>query len=312
MKRSRLSQRLQRVTRVREQSGQMLAMLAVSIVALTAAGAFVMDVGSWFRAHRATQSVADASALAGAQELPVQTGLATSVAQLYSTKNGGGVTQITFSTSYLPMDTITVRAQRSAPGFLSKVLGISSVNVGADSVARVYNLGSAKYAAPFGVIKTEPMLNDCGGPCFGSGYPTTLDLAKVGPGSFKIIDIDGSQGGVGPSTLADWISGGLSGTMNIGWYWGDPGVKFNSSQVKDAMDGRVDSDILLPVYDQVEGNGSNFMYEVIGWATFRLTDYKFKGNGGEISGYFVSVAWEGTPTEDTENYFGAKVVKLVG
>ena len=313
MKAPAMSKGLQRCfSRLREQRGQMLVLLAVSIVAMCAAGAFVMDVGSWFRAHRATQAVADASALAGAQELPVHTSLATTAAQLYSTKNGGGVTQISFSTAYLPMDTITVRAERTAPGFLSKVLGISSVDVGADSVVRVYNLGSAKYAAPFGVIRTEPMLNDCGGPCFGSGYPTTLDLLKVGPGSFKIINIDGSQGGTGPSTLADWIYGGLSGTMNVGWYWGDPGAKFNSSEVKDAMDARIGSDILLPVYDQVQGQGSSFQYNVVGWAGFRLTDYKFKGNGGEISGYFLSVAWEGTPTEGTSNYFGAKVVKLVG
>jgi len=296
----------------RSEDGQMLALLAVSIVALCAAGAFVMDVGSWFRAHRATQSVADASALAGAQELPVQTGLATNAAQLYSTKNGGGVTQISFSTSYLPMDTITVRAERTAPGFLSKVLGISSVNVGADSKVRVYNIGSAKFAAPFGVINTEPMLNDCGGPCFGSSYPTTLDLKKVGPGSFKIINIDGSEGGTGSSTLAEWIYGGFSGTMNIGWYWGDPGAKFNSSEVADAMDARIGSDILLPVYDQVLGQGSNFKYNIIGWAGFRLAGHKFRGNNGEISGYFLSVAWEGTPTESTDSYFGAKVVKLVG
>ena len=59
-----MKQLLHRIDRPREEQGQMLAMLAVSIVALIAAGAFVMDVGSWFQSHRATQSVADASALA--------------------------------------------------------------------------------------------------------------------------------------------------------------------------------------------------------------------------------------------------------
>lgn len=71
----------------------MLALLAVSIVALTACGAFVMDVGIWMQSHRATQSVADAAALAGAQELPPFTSNATTVAQQYSDKNGGGVAQ---------------------------------------------------------------------------------------------------------------------------------------------------------------------------------------------------------------------------
>ena len=47
--------------------------------------------------------------------------------------------------------------------------------------------------------------------------------SKVGPGSFKILNIDGSRGGIGPGTLAEWIAGGLSGLMGTGWYWGDPG-----------------------------------------------------------------------------------------
>ena len=77
------------------------------------------------------------------------------------------------------------------------------------------------------------------------------------------------------------------------------------------MASRVGSDMLLPVYDQTQGNGSNFEYRVIGWATFRLTGFESQGNNAEISGYFVSVAWEGTPTESSENFFGAVVVKLV-
>ena len=114
-----------------------------------------------------------------------------------------------------------------------------------------------------------------------------------------------------PRTLEQWILGGLSGLMNVGWYWGDTGSKFSSSNVKDAMESRVGSEILLPVYDQTTGNGSNFEYRVIGWATFRLTDFDAKGNNATLNGYFVSVAWEGTPTESTENFFGAVVVKLV-
>ena len=182
---------------------------------------------------------------------------------LISTKNGGGVTQISFSTSHLPMDTITVRAERTAPGFLSKVLGISSVDVGADSVVRVYNLGSAKYAAPFGVIRTEPMLNDCGGPCFGSGYPTTLAPPEGRP---RLVQdpqhrrLAGRHRAQHPRRLDRRRT--QRHRLNVGWYWGDPGAKFNSSEVKDAMDARIGSDILLPIDDQVQGQGSGFQYSV--------------------------------------------------
>ena len=109
----------------KSEDGQMLALLAVSVVAMCAAGAFVMDVGSWMRAHRATQAVADASALAGAQKLPASVSDAQTLVQEYSTKNGGGVSQVQFSSNTFTNDTVSVRADRTAPGFLSKVLGIA-------------------------------------------------------------------------------------------------------------------------------------------------------------------------------------------
>ncbi len=113
---------------------------------MCAAGAFVMDVGSWFRAHRATQTVADASALAAAQKLPALVSAdAQTLAQEYSTKNGGGVSSIQFSSNTFANDTVSVRADRTAPGFLSKVLGIASVDVSATAKARAFNIGSAKY-----------------------------------------------------------------------------------------------------------------------------------------------------------------------
>ena len=295
----------------RSERGQMLAIVAVSIVAITACGAFVMDVGAWYRAQRATQSAADAAALAAAQKLPLDTSGADALAVEYADKNGGGLTEKNLSSNTFSNDTISVKVERTSPAFLSQVLGITSVDMSATASARAWNMGAAKYAAPFGVIDIEPMLNNCGGPCYGPGYSTTLELHKVGPGSFKIINIDGSKGGTGGDTLEQWIRGGLSGLMNVGWYWGDTGSKFSSSQVKDAMQSRVGSDILLPVYDQTQGGGSNFEYRVIGWATYRLTGFNAHGNDAEISGYFVSVAWEGTPTESGSNFFGAKVVKLV-
>ena len=60
------------------------------------------------------------------------------------------------------------RARR--PGFLARVLGITSVNVRDDATARAWNLGSAKYAAPFAVDKAHPMLRARGCPCFRPDY----------------------------------------------------------------------------------------------------------------------------------------------
>ena len=53
------------MNRLRNERGQAAVLSVVFIAALLGAIALVLDVGSWFRAQRATQSAADAAALAG-------------------------------------------------------------------------------------------------------------------------------------------------------------------------------------------------------------------------------------------------------
>jgi Putative Flp pilus-assembly TadE/G-like len=294
----------------RSERGQMTALMAVSIVALCAMGAFVMDVGSWFRAHRATQTVADAAALAGAQNLPQDASAAQALAQQYGDKNGGGITQIQFSSNTFSNDTISVRAERVAPGFLSRVLGVASVNVGADAIARAWNLESARYAAPFAVDKAHPLLSGSGCPCF--NQPTTLDLETVGPGAFRIVNIDGYRGGHGQQILSDWVLNGYDGYMGLGWSYSDPGAKFNPGPLEDALRARSGDELLFPVYDAVRAQGAGFEYNIVGWVGFMLTGFQGQGNNSELHGSFTSVVWEGMPSESGENFFGATVVKLVG
>ena len=50
--------------------GQSMVLTVVFMVVLLGFAALVVDVGSWYRAHRSAQATADASALAGAAVLP--------------------------------------------------------------------------------------------------------------------------------------------------------------------------------------------------------------------------------------------------
>lgn len=155
------------------------------------------------------------------------------------------------------------------------------------------------------------MLQCAPSPCFNQA--TDLDLVKTGPGAFRIINIDGSRGGTGPGTLADWILNGYSGFMPLGWYYSDPGAKFNSSQVKSALDARLNSVLLFPVYRGTKGSGAGFEYEVVGWAGYVVTSYEIQGSkNNKLFGYFVSVTWEGNVSETGGNpNFGAHGVTLV-
>jgi len=154
------------------------------------------------------------------------------------------------------------------------------------------------------MLQCEPL------PCF--NQTTQLDLQKTGPGAFRLINIDGSKGGTSPQILGDWLRNGYDGYMPINWYFSDPGAKFDSSHIQGALDDRIGSDLLFPVYSDIRGGGSNFQYEVIGWVGFHLTGFDARGNSGKLDGWFTHVIWEGIYSEHaTGDDFGARSVSLV-
>ena len=305
--------------RTRSDRGQATVMTLVFLVVLLGMAALVLDVGSWYRADRAVQSTADAAALAGAQSLPYNPGNASTLAVQYGDKNGGGVngSGITISNSSLGVnDTITVHLTRPAPGVFTKLFGVNSVTVGAHATARASLMQQAQYIAPIGVNLKHPKLKgtvSC--PCFGVGNPTTLPLGKTGaPGAFDLLNVDGSHGGTGPQTLGDWILKGYSGYLPIGSYLSDPGAKWNSKPVGDALTARIGTNLLFPVYDVIVGNGANATYHVVGWVGFHLTGFTAQGSSGSITGYFTQVIWDGIESvagNGSNPDLGARVVKLI-
>ena len=114
-------------------------------------------------------------------------------------------------------------------------------------------------------------------PCFGATNPATLPLGKTGaPGAFDLLNLDLSHGGTSPTILANWILKGFDGYLPLGKYYSDPGAKWNSSQVQSALNQRVGTDLLFPVYDTLSGSGANAQYHVIGWVGFHLTGFSAK------------------------------------
>lgn len=295
---------------MKSERGQAIVLSVVTLTSLMGMSAFVVDVGSWFRTHRQMQLAADAAALAGAQALPQYPDDARSMAEDYADTNNGAASDVSFSSDVRANDTITVTSQVVAPGFFSKVLGFDTVTVNATASARAAPPAAARYVAPFGVDRRHGLLSDGSCPCWNQS--TELDLQKTGPGAFRVLNLDGSRGGIGQQTLAEWILEGYDGLMDLGWYHSDPGAKFNPSEVQDALDARIGDEVLFPVYDDVRGEGSNFEYHVVGFVGFLLSDYDARGSGGLLFGSFTTVTWEGVQSESASDPdFGAHVIRLV-
>ena len=300
------------------QRGQSMVMTVVFMVVLLGFAALVIDVGSWYRAHRSAQATADASALAGAQALP-DTTTASALASQYATKNGdsgsgfGGAPQITFTQQDYEMDTITVKVTRPSPGFFAKIFGsaFGSVNVSGTATARAYNVqGIRNGIAPITVNYKHPLLNCTRGqhptcdPTFGT--PTQLTLedihtsgGKDAAGAFGLINLNGVGGGnVGAGTLADWLLNGYQDhDLEIGHYDSAPGANFNNSQFQSALDQQLGHELLFPVYRLLKGPGSNAQYDIIGWVGFVIDSYSSSGSDGVINGHFTRYTTDGVPAE---------------
>lgn len=303
------------------QSGQAFVLTVLMITALLGMAALVVDLGSWFRAHRELQATADAAALAGAQELPGSTGNANAFAVQYAHKNTQGLTavNVTFSSKLEPNDTIHVHVKKPAPGFFSKLFGIDSVDEGAKAAAQVGGMQAAKYVAPIVVRDTHPMLTSCGGPCLGPGYETTIPVGDTGaPGAFSMLNLAGGGSGTsGASELADWIVDGYPDELPLGGYYSAPGVKFNAHEIQEGLGIRMNSPtpvMLFPVYDTLTGQGSNAEYHIIGWVPFHITAFEVHGTEGSITGYFDDIIWYGTLATTSGGggpSFGARTVQLI-
>ena len=91
-------------------------------------------------------------------------------------------------------------------------------------------------------------------------------------------------------------------------------MKFNSDQIQDAMNVRLGTEMLFPVYDTLTGTGANAQYHIIGWVGFFITGVDKNGNNGNVSGYFTRVIWTGIQASSAggggPNY-GARAVQLV-
>jgi Flp pilus assembly protein TadG len=308
--------------RKNNQRGQSMAITVVFMVVLLGFAALVIDVGSWYRAHRSAQATADAAALAGAQVLP-DTQSASALATQYVNKNssggsgpgtGGTTPQITITQTGYEMDTIRVKVTRPSPGFFAKVFGsaFGSVTVSGSATARAYNVYSVQNGiAPITVNYKHPLLNCTRGqnptcaPTFGT--PTQLTLedihtsgGKDAAGSFGLINLNGvGSGNIGAGTLADWLLNGYHDhELTTGHYDAAPSANFNNSQFTTALDQQIGHELLFPVYRLLKGPGSNAMYDIIGWVGFVIDSYTTDGSDGVINGHFTRYTTDGVPVEN--------------
>ena len=308
--------------RFKSERGQAFVLAAVAMVMCMGMAALVLDVGNWFRDKRRLQGTVDAAALAGAQQLPDDAAGAQSQAMTYANKNGGNVagSSIVVTSKYQTNDTITVTGQRNDPGIFSKVIAIPGADITAKATARVGPPAQALAVAPMVVYCGHSLIQNCNNnhtPTF--NVPTTMDFDPMGaPGAFGMLNLDGGQGTVGASKEGAWIQQGFDKYLGLGKYRSDPGAKFNSQNVQGALDNRIGTVLLFPVFKTLDGTGQNAEYDIIGWIGFYLQSYDVHGNSATLHGYFTQYIAQGILAQQSpgsgsvpSSLFGVKAIQLI-
>lgn len=142
----------------KNESGQSLILVTVVIAALIGFAALVVDVGVLYNSKAELQNIADAAALAGAQDLP-NASLAIDTALDYVSYNGlkatqNGVTEsgdtVTITTPYKGDETkIGVECKRQVPYLFAKIFGLSSTEISVHSAAQYGIAASVPWIVPF-------------------------------------------------------------------------------------------------------------------------------------------------------------------
>jgi len=305
----------------RDERGQAIVLMTLSLVVIMGMATLVLDVGSWYHTKRRLQGTADAAALAGAQLLPNDSSGAQSQALAYANKNGGDVAggNITVSSTVLSNDTISVRARKTDPGIFSSIFGIASADIDSRAKARVGPPTRARYVAPMVVDCEHPLIHNCDGdsmPDF--GVNTTMDYDPMGaPGAYGMLNLEGGNGTPGSSDEAGWILHGFDKYLGLGNYKSDPGAKFSSNNIQDALEARRGTVLLFPVFKVLSGTGQNAIYEIIGWIGFHLTTFEVHGNNATLHGYFTEfiaqgiLASTGGGESGPSSSFGVKSIQLI-
>jgi len=298
------------------EQGQVTVLLALFLAVLAGAAAMATDGGSWYRAAQAARATAHAAALAGAQGLNLSTADAAALAEEYAEKNGGGELKITFGTRVVTNDLITVTVSRPAPGYFSKVFGIEEVEVKARATARAGIPSKARGVAPIAVDERHPMLE-----CRCWGEPTQLSLRNLhnpggsdAAGAFSLVNLDSlyNGGNIGAETLAEWILDGYESELPLGIYRSAPSADFNSGHIRSAINTRLGTELLFPVYRSIVEGGSQAEYDIVAWVGFVPTSFTGGGSRGTIHGYFTQVIWHGLADESgTVPDTGVRTISLI-
>lgn len=251
--------------RAREE-GQVLALFAAGIVGFCGLVGMSIDIGKVVFTGTDLQKIADASALAAAQDLP-STATALTTANSFGAQNGSATLTTEFADSNM---TVKVTAQRKVDYTFLRVVGLQGMTVKRSATAHSTYQTITGYSwdviAPFiiwGGSRERPVAADRNCPfqvCVGKAY--------------SFLDNQWMRESGQPS-VPDWTasdSNNFKGDIHHGQ--GNPvnhiGETFSEGGLGAVEPPPVGSLIVIPIVDRASGNSNERHFRIAAWAVVKV------------------------------------------
>jgi Putative Flp pilus-assembly TadE/G-like len=304
---------------MRDERGAVGVVVAILMVPLIGFAAVAIDVAAMYAERQQLQTGADAGALAVGQDCGRGTCGATSqTAQTFATSNLNRDSS-TATVTALTASQVTVRNVGIKQHWFAPVLGFNSSTITASATAAWGSPTGGTALLPLAFSWCEWQAQTAGGLPSGTAdrvifFPKKSDTGCTGqsgavlPSGFGWLDTDAGTCQT-TSFISDRVGSSTGGTPSSGC---------NPANFA-ALQGKT---VILPLFDDYGGSGSQGWYQVYGYAAFKVTGYYFAGqynwgspcSGSEscIKGYFTRLVDLGdafTYRADAPQ-LGASVVRL--
>lgn len=289
----------------RKQKGAVKILVILVLPVLLGFAAIVIDAGTLYLNKRQLQTMADAGALAGAQDLPGNTSQAKITGKNYAIKNGTTTDTVTPTVVGTSNNSLKVEASRDVKRIFSLIFGTSPTTVKASATATVFPAGGARGVIPIGIVDQTLIYGDevtmkygGGGGCWGNYGALAL-------------------GGTGAAVYEPNLKNGYSGTLTRGQSVPTEPGAMTGPTLQGLID-RIASDPFA-TYDTVKPTSERLVIVPLinefqhGRTSVTITNFAVffieKVHGGKITGNFIEMV-SGDAVPGTGPSKGLYAVKL--
>ncbi|MDI6705607.1 MAG: pilus assembly protein TadG-related protein [Bacillota bacterium] len=301
---------------LKKENGAVLMLFAILLPVLLGCTAIVVDFGSQYACKVRLDNIAQAAALAAAQDLQADAGLAEDKAYEYLNLNGIEDQHAQVQVSGYD-NSVEVTIQRDVDFFFGRILGLEDRRISSKAKAISTGLTSLSGAAPLGILSQDFVYGQlyklkCGAPPeFGSGNFGALRLGGSGSSVYEENLKYGYQGKIEVGDIIETKSGNISGpTQRAISYRFSQDSRVPPNTIDD-YDRNAPQIIYIPVVEPYQTNDNHvYSVRVLGFAAFFVAGIPGSGDDSEIEGYFIRTVHSGTGSEGQPDY-GLTTSKLV-